>query len=791
MFIGTRKIVLAAAVGNLIFAGQTFAQTVDETIIVTARRVEERLQDVPISVAAIDGDRLNTLNITGADSLAKYVPGLIANSRYSPEQSTFAIRGFTQELRTSSSVGTYFADVVAPRGGGVSLSGGDGAGPAYLFDLQNVQVLKGPQGTLFGRNTTGGAVLFVPKKPTDRFEGYLEGSYGNFEMFRIQGVLNLPITEGIRLRLGADKMSREGYLKNISGIGPKRYADIDYIALRASLAVDVTPDVENTTIGTYMYSNHLPAAFQIFAGNPAVPGFGAQAVAQAARLAANPGRWDVDVALHNPLTRTEQWQVINTTAWQASDNLTIRNIASYSSIVQDLRSNIFGTNFSGGPGTIFYTSLAFVVDGFHLNNQRNFTEEFQLQGNGMDGKLNWQAGLYYEKSTPASLVGTSGPSNGSVCLSMPFERPEDLRCRNGSMAAGLGSVKFINMAAYGQVTYSLTDALKLTAGARYTYDRTRGVSIGRSRLFPTNGAFNPPGPIFCESGFPAPDCRFDLRTSSKEPTWTLNVAYNLTPDVMVYGGWTRGYRQGSVNPSGAIGYQTFAPESIDALEIGAKTSFTAGSISGMFNIAGYYNDLTNQQLQFALTPRPGVPAASRTALLNAGKSRIQGIEADGVLRLGGLFRLNGAVNYLKTKLISRVDPVFPEYSVNPTTVVGDVLPYSPKWSANVGGTFILPVAESAGKIEFTALYRYQSSFRVTARTVTPLASTPVKQVDLTLDWHDVLGTPIDFLLFVNNLNNQWTYTETNGLLNSLGLDGRRLGEPRTYGARLRVRFGED
>ena len=103
------------------------------------------------------------------------------------------LRGFTQELRTSSSVGTDFADVVAPRGGGSGISGGDGAGPAYMFDLQSVQVLKGPQGTLFARNTTGGAVLLMPKKPTDKLEGYLEGAYGNYDMFRIQGVINVPL----------------------------------------------------------------------------------------------------------------------------------------------------------------------------------------------------------------------------------------------------------------------------------------------------------------------------------------------------------------------------------------------------------------------------------------------------------------------------------------------------------------------------------------------------------------------------------------------------------------------
>ena len=144
----------SVAIASLIAAPQALAQEADadggvsNDIIVRARRIDERAQDVPISITVLSPEQLSKFNIVNSEDLAKYVPGLAANTRYSPEQSTFTIRGFTQELRTSSSVGTYFADVVAPRGGGANLSGGDGAGPAYLFDLENVQVLKGPQGTL-------------------------------------------------------------------------------------------------------------------------------------------------------------------------------------------------------------------------------------------------------------------------------------------------------------------------------------------------------------------------------------------------------------------------------------------------------------------------------------------------------------------------------------------------------------------------------------------------------------------------------------------------------------------
>jgi hypothetical protein len=140
----------------------------------TARRVEERLQDVPISITVFNQQQISNRNIVAPEDLALYTPSLSTNGVTGRENTSYSIRGFTQEINTSPSVAVYFADVVAPRGGS-GVPQGDGAGPGSFYDLQNVQVLKGPQGTLFGRNTTGGAVLLVPQKPTSKFGGYIEG----------------------------------------------------------------------------------------------------------------------------------------------------------------------------------------------------------------------------------------------------------------------------------------------------------------------------------------------------------------------------------------------------------------------------------------------------------------------------------------------------------------------------------------------------------------------------------------------------------------------------------------
>lgn len=237
-------------------AGTAVAAEIDASdIVVTARRVEERLQDVPISITVFNQEQIDQRNIVSAGDLAAFTPSLQANSRFGGDNTSFSIRGFVQEAPTSPSVAVYFAEVVAPRANGAT-TGGNGAGVGAFFDLQNVQVLKGPQGTLFGRNTTGGAVLLTPRKPTDELEGYLEGSIGNYDLMRIQGVVNVPLSDTFRVRFGVDRQKRDCYLRNISGIGPDRSADINYTAYRLSIVGDLTPNLENYTVATYSDSDN-------------------------------------------------------------------------------------------------------------------------------------------------------------------------------------------------------------------------------------------------------------------------------------------------------------------------------------------------------------------------------------------------------------------------------------------------------------------------------------------------------------------------------------------------------
>jgi iron complex outermembrane receptor protein len=871
------------AISSLCVSAQAFAQdaatsqmaAVDLDIIVTARRIEERLQDVPISILAVSQDQLTKANITSADDLVRIIPGLNVESRYSSENNVFAIRGFNQALRTTSAVGTYFGEVVAQRGGAGAFPGGDGAGPGNLFDLQNVQVLKGPQGTLFGRNTTGGAVLLVPQKPTDNFEGYLQGSYGNYNMFQVQGVVNVPLASWARVRLGVDRQTRDGTQNNISGIGPNKLNDVAYYALRGSLVLDLSPDIENYTIISYSNSDHVGTQPQIYRANPFTNFGGAtKAGAQVARLLASSDPYQVENNMSNPRSATKQFQVINTTRWIASDTLTIKNIMSYSSFEQKLNQSVFGSNWNGttllplpfaaGINSRISTAQAFNGEGQNGNDQRSFTEELQLQGNSGDGKLQYQAGLYFEHSTPGNPTNNESISVGAVCLVGAYAGLAGMRCLSGlgsTVNQSINKIEYINKAAYAQATYAATDQLKLTAGIRLTNDVTKatnqsfqwnftGPALGSTIPIPLSQFVAPTlgvGAAACQiankpyaSADPATNCLVPssvLHTKSTRPTWTLSAAYNPSRDVMVYGTYSRGYRQGSAAPAAIGAKVSFDPETVDSFELGAKTSWH-GAVSGRLNATGFYSKLKDYQVLVGLNctrtaAEGGCPAGgSATSVFNAGKAHMYGIEFDGSLRPSDFFRLDFSGAWVHSRVDAFEADVTP-YLANfnnrlNTATVGDSMPLTPEFGGNISANFTLPIPESAGKLEFSAMYRYATSFVVAASDTnsaaaaailarTPsaptaacnatciatntgnaaaIAATPVdrgsaiSQLDLNLDWRNVGGQPIDLGFFVTNLTKQVTYSLVQPLFNSFGFDVRYLGQPRMFGARLKVRFGQ-
>lgn len=805
-------------------------------IIVTAQRVEQRLQDVPISVTVFTQEKLTNNNITSAKDLTLYTPGLQTNNRYGSDNTTFTIRGFTQDQRTSSTVGTFFADVVMPRGSGASL-GGDGAGPGALFDLQNVQVLKGPQGTLFGRNVTGGAILLVPRKPSDRFEGYVEGSYGSYDMKRLQAVANVPVMDSLRVRVGVDRMKRDGYLTNVGKFGDGingnvGMGDTDYWAMRFSAAADLTPDLENYTIISYAHSRNngvIPkitecyptATLRLGAGN-AVP-LGAASCDQLAN-AAKGDFWTVSNRLPNSGSITDTWQAINTTTWMASDTLTIKNIISYGefrgSTNIDLYGNYmvvgapFGSETSPGQVTGFAFTNSERVHGY-TNAQSSFVEELQFQGTPGEGRFTWQAGVYIELNNPLGYSGVQTAAFTPCADILTF----DCLGPTPNQSAGTGSLslsrtKFRGYAAYGQVNYDLSSKLKLTAGIRYTKDQVRSTVINQTLLFgnPANESTvrirctNPTAAQYSgQSTFPftAADrfiaCKQQLSQDSEAPTWLLGLDYTPADDVMVYAKWSRGYRQGGIAIFGPDPIQSYDPEKVDAYEIGAKTSWR-GAVPGNFNISGYYNDFRDQQVLMGVqcnSAAPGFTIAcpGNAAVLNAGKSRMYGLEAEmGITPIEGL-RLEASYAYMNSKLLAiNIPPLgsLAPYNEVIAPKIGDVIPNSgPPHKLVASATYTLPLAESVGRISFGATFAHQASYQAVPDSG-PLPGRgrlPAQDVvNLNFNWQNVGSLPIDASLFVTNLTNEKLYLHPNDN-QARGFVSYLIGEPRMWGGRLRYRFG--
>ena len=801
---------IAAALLGLHLAAPVLAQesapsaSALEEVVVTARRREELLQDVPISMTVFNQRQLDNANVINSSDLARYTPSLSANQRFGSENSSFAIRGFTQELRTTASVGTYFAEVVAPRGANAQTSG-DGAGPGSFFDLENVQVLKGPQGTLFGRNTTGGAVLLTPKRPTEEFEGYLEGGAGNHDMYRSQAVVNVPASERVKLRFGFDQQRREGYLDNITSIGPNDLADVNYVAGRASMTVNITDTVENYTVATYTDSNTNGQPSTLVACNDGPPAalLGAFYIpycnAQLARqeAAGQNDFYDVASSMPEAGVKIEQWQAINHTDWEINDELLLKNIIAYANLETTNATDLFGLDFLQPSGGQRVFATAGIRPGLPTTSQSSFVEELQLQGTSFDEALTWQGGLYYEKSEPDGDSGQQSPGQIDCDLAtINTDNPDNFRCSGflGNLSNVLfteNEVEYDNRAVYAQATYDIDDRWSTTGGARYTWDDTKGKVHEIAYLFDSDGILEAPN-VIDDHGV------VQMEQESDEPTWVADVTYTPTANNMVYAKYARGYRQGSVNPAGehqsapnGERIDIHGPEKVDTYEIGSKNSFE-GRLPGIFNIAAFYNDFRDQQLQQGILTSNGTGS---TAIVNAGKSRIWGVEVESNVNVTDNLQLGLAYTYLNTEVLELEDVSALVASTGATpaalsTSEGEELPYSPKNQVVINARYTVPVPASYGDVELGATYVYFSDQLAVSETVSPMYELDSYDlVNFNLNWNRIAGSAFDGSLFVTNALDEEYEVYRSGLWGVAGFETGMTGIPRMFGARLRYNFG--
>jgi iron complex outermembrane receptor protein len=734
-----------------------------EEIIVTARRRDENLQVVPISVAVLNAAQLDQQSVLTASDLSRVVPGLsIQSTAGNRADTTFSIRGQGETFgEAAPGVVPYFAEV--PNFGSASTSGG--APPIY--DMQSVQVLKGPQGTLFGKNTTGGAILFVPQMPTDQFDGYIDSRFGNYGTADVEGAFGGPIVgDKLMFRVSGQSLNRAGY--TIYQQDGAKLDNVNRQSGRGILTFKPVENFENTTI-YQIQRNHENGSGAVLTAISLDPAINVNAVPVAAQLQqqlAEQQSLGIRRVLGNdPLHLVDRdfEGGINTTTWKVDDLLTFKNIASYAESKAGQSYDLDATNL---------TLLHVLNPPGNINKQ--LTEEFQAQVRV--GPVNGVLGYYYEDVWNPYALGyrIQEPSLGLGPLAA-FGPIADI--------GDYGSGESKSRAVFGQVDWKATEQLALTAGARYTSDPvTSGVS--NTVLFLPQ--VPPPfGPVLTLQSSPQLNHTFDA------VTWNVAADYTVNPNLNVYGTVRKGFKQGGFNGTALLpADKSFQPEYDTDYELGIKGEDEVGGWRIRYAADGFYDHYTNIQ-RFENIVELGIP---QTITKNAAAGYIAGAEFQLTVIANQYLQVTAAYTYLDAKYTDWTDPVNGNLS-------GQRFPNTPQSQLTVTPLVTLPFPANIGTVTAQSNIYYQSSIAtdpfnvpngVPVVDLDALGANLAKsytRVDFRADWAHVYGSRFSTALYVTNAFNKDYILGTDNQLNAgSGTVSALYGDPRMYGIELRYDF---
>lgn len=648
-------------------------------IVVTARRTSENLQNTPVSVTAMSGEMLDKLNIRDVVSTAQFTPNLVIGQQ--PASITAAsvfIRG----------IGNASPSAVSEQGVGIYLDGvyiARSAGAIFdLVDLERIEVLRGPQGTLFGRNSVGGAVQLVSRKPSDKlgFEG--KTGYGTFNDWYARGRLDTGDIANLPVRASVTYMhrQRDGYFDNSLAPSSRDPGALNSEAVTAA----VQGDFGNLTANySFDYNSRLgvPAFFQVINGTDDMRTyFGASESFGGAPFqigAANLRRGEQQPALDldgNPTfaVKAKVYGHTLTLNYEVSPELTFKSISAYRAYRQDGANGLSGNGnlqgFTLSPilfedGSVVPVGVESVTpyDGYTTQRQHQYSQE--LQALGQSGAFKYVAGLFYfrEKSSEANYQ--------ELTYLLP----------GGEAAVNLSPLQAFNgrarsYAAFGQVSYSPGDgAFELTGGLRYTRDK---------KWLTLAGDVQP---------------NLDGQVSYNNVSWLVSANYKIARDVMGYARVSSGFRSGGINPS-ASEINTFAPEKVVSYEGGVKAEWFDRRLRT--NFSAFYVDYRNLQINQFLAGTGG----ATSAIVNAGRVAYRGMEAEvTAIPVEGL-TIDASVGYTspKYKTYTYRDPE--------TDTVIDVasearMSQAAKLNAHVGGQYEYDLG--FGNLALRADYSYRST----------------------------------------------------------------------------------
>ncbi len=722
-----------------------------EEVVVTARRRDESLSNVPISVSAISAEQLNERQVYSDSDLQLSVPGLTIRQTQGNNSLTYAIRGQSADTFSGSpsAVVAYLNEVP------LTISGA-----STFYDLQSVQVLKGPQGTLFGRNATGGAVLYTAAKPTNEVDGLLRVRAGNFDMREIEGMYNAPLVDDkLLFRVAFNSLRKDGYIDNI--VTGETHGDTGRDSGRISLMVTPTDRLENTTLysysrtdgtntgATYVYSIYTPAD-EVKYGRDlnTASSFLAGSVDDQKRL----GYYKTQHPYGADHVGEDEI-FVNTTIYDLSDNLRLKNIFGYTSADTDSEQPALGAPFA----TFATRNLATGKIGNELEVE-SFSDEIQLSGDAFGGNLTYIAGLYLQTNTTDTLWPQTY-FEGATNATNNFRIVTD------------------TAALYLQGTYSLTSNLRATAGFRYTKEDIEIEQLSQSDYY------NVPG--------------FEQKQDEtfEEPSWELGLDYDLTDTMLTYVKGRYSFRSGGFNGSAfpidadaTGGGNKFNMETVKDVEAGLKFEGSLLDRPTRINLALYKQWVEDvQRIEFPDPPEffPGFDPASAAVTANIPEMEVQGVELEFSMAAADWLELgvNGA--YTDAEFTDGEAILFGTlYSYGPVA-------NTPEKSWTVWARFDLINSSEFGNLSLrTEIYGQDSMyFSNTYDSLTPDTELPSYEVvNARLSWGNILGSQLSAALFGKNLTDEEYFVGGMPLGASLGHNGAAVGEPLTYGVELTYDF---
>ena len=713
-------------------------------VVVTARRREESLQKVPVAETVITAAKIDKVGVFSAQDLSRLAPSLgVTNSVASRDELIFSIRGQGQTFGTVfPSVIPYFAEVPLQR-----------LNTGFFYDLDNVQVLRGPQGTLFGRNTDGGAILLQPQRPTNSFSGFGEVKLGDYDLREFQGAVNLPIVDDkVLFRAAFDIARRDGFTKNLTdGV---ELDNTNYNSFRISLILRPFEHFENYTVFAHYDAEETGSGGKLSYINPALLGgiftsFGFPAATvngivstALSDLAEQNAIGPRETRLSNqPFSKRQTYFVANTSTYHITQDLLIKNTFGY--VNQKER---VGGDFDGST-----LALVDTIADVPTYWTQQYSDELQLQGSSFGNKLKWVAGLYYDKAEPGGFVD---PTNVVELLVLRVQEPTQNRSES--------------KAVFAQGTYDLgswVSGLKFTGGIRYTNDR-----ISEAATQTLNGG--------CQAGFPAPGCTLFLGpTQFNAVTWTLALDEQLDPDTLLYVSAHRGYKTGGFNvtfPSAA--QALYQPEYLIDQEIGIKKDWRWGDAQARVNADLYHGSYTGSQKVVSTA----VNGQAFTFVANVPEATVQGFEIEATVIPVRGFVLNANYSYTD----AHFDKGLPSFPVS--TRFGG----TPAHQLDIGAHYTFDVA-AGGSIAIGGDWYYQSTEAlVDTDGITVGGDEPPYSItNFDLTWRNVAGRDIDLSAFVTNATDTVYRSGTANITNSLGIAANLYGPPRMFGVSLKYRFG--